>query len=428
MIVYTNSFFGLSYLVRVHGSAAYKALVPSIVSTGFFLFLQYATSLEEHEMLPDTAELPPDAAELFPTNRLLLHPFAVGAFISFFSFLLTFRLNFAYGRYWEAATAVHQMLSKWLDCLLMLAALHYQARQFDDIKPPSFGANPTLKSKDVINRERNCETTYEQYVEALSTSLMAASHDDGSVTKQHWWQPFLPQRPRSIPRKSFPKTREGEAKNINSKPSNSSAPTTRIPIPLRFQRRFDLNASEAGRRSLRMSFSRQSRAYLDLGTVKDFKIPRPTLFLQEAAHLVSLLAGVAMATLRNDDPVAEVPLTEYIPGMPWPPVDPDNLSAEIKCEYGQERAFVEWVYFCLGLTRTKRHRTLYNAARPFPILGGVSDSEAQMLYEANGPLAKVTLCTMWLQEFITREHLTGGTGSVEPPIISRIYQFVSDGV
>ena len=68
---------------------------------------------------------------------------------------------------------------------------------------------------------------------------------------------------------------------------------------------------------------------------------------------------------------------------------------------------------------------MYNAARPFGVLGGVSDAECDMLQKARGPYAKVALCTMWLQEFLSRECLEGSTGVVASPVISRIYQFIS---
>ena len=35
---------------------------------------------------------------------------------------------------------------------------------------------------------------------------------------------------------------------------------------------------------------------------------------------------------------------------------------------------------------------------------------------------------MWLQEFISREFANGSMGSVAPPIISRLFQFTSDGM
>ena len=80
-----------------------------------------------------------------------------------------------------------------------------------------------------------------------------------------------------------------------------------------------------------------------------------------------------------------------------------------------------------GISRDTKYRTLYNAARPFRVIGGVSDAECRMLQRARGPTAKVAMCAMWLQEFISREHLNGATGNVGPPIISRVYQFISDG-
>ena len=62
--------------------------------------------------------------------------------------------------------------------------------------------------------------------------------------------------------------------------------------------------------------------------------------------------------------------------------------------------------------RDPETRTRYNAARPLPVIGGVSDAEIQMLQMARGPYAKVQLCFGWLSEFIIREHLAGSLGLV----------------
>ena len=156
--------------------------------------------------------------------------------------------------------------------------------------------------------------------------------------------------------------------------------------------------------------------------------PVPSLFLQEAAHLFSLLSAVAMSTLRADIYGTICPLTSYIPGSPLPPVNPDELSDDIKMKYFEASPIWTGVYFLLGIARSPAHRTLYNAARPFKVIGGVSDNELDILKKANGPYAQMALCNMWLKEFISREHLNGSTGKVAPPIIGRIYQFISDGV
>ena len=109
-------------------------------------------------------------------------------------------------------------------------------------------------------------------------------------------------------------------------------------------------------------------------------------------------------------------------------VDPDAYGADVR--KGWTNTHRSWTLFSylLGTSRNAAARTLYNAARPFRVIGGVSDAEIEVLQAARGPYAKVALCTMWVEEFICREHLNGGTGAVGAPIISRLFQFTSDGM
>jgi len=58
----------------------------------------------------------------------------------------------------------------------------------------------------------------------------------------------------------------------------------------------------------------------------------------------------------------------------------------------------------------------------------VSDGEIRFLQMARGASAKTQLCWYWLSEFCIREHLAGTLGAVGPPIISRIIQFLGDGM
>lgn len=96
MIVYQSGIFGLQNLLRMQGSPVYKVIVPTACSTGFLLLVAHGPRIDLHE------------------ERSVQHPYSLAAFIGFFSFLLTFRLNYSYQRYWEGATAVHHMLSKWV--------------------------------------------------------------------------------------------------------------------------------------------------------------------------------------------------------------------------------------------------------------------------------------------------------------------------
>jgi hypothetical protein len=191
-----------------------------------------------------------------------------------------------------------------------------------------------------------------------------------------------------------------------------------------FQDRFDTTTGKPY-----SVFTAVTRSQLRAGHVDPDQVP-PLLFLEEVAHLLSLLSAVAFSTLRNDLPYAESPLTAFEPGLPWPHVDPDAYKR--KNRRGWEGSKYRWytlMRFVVGASRTDRDRTLYNAARPFRVIGNVSDEEINQLQQARGPLAKVSLVSMWVQELISREYQTEDSmGTIAAPIISRLYQFISDGM
>jgi hypothetical protein len=192
---------------------------------------------------------------------------------------------------------------------------------------------------------------------------------------------------------------------------------------LEFRDRFDVKTGKPY-----SIFTAVSRKNLRDGNIDPDEVP-PMLFLEECAHLLSLMSAVAFSTLRNDLPEAESPLTVFEPGLPWPLVDPDGYKAKVRKGWTQSNLrLYSVVQFALGRSRNDHARTLYNAARPFRVIGNVSDAEIERLQEARGPLAKVSLISMWLLELISRECQAGSTGDVAAPILSRLYQFVSEGL
>ena len=154
----------------------------------------------------------------------------------------------------------------------------------------------------------------------------------------------------------------------------------------------------------------------------------PPLFLQELAHLSSLLCAVALSTLRNDLDDKESPLDIYIPGTPWPVSDPDKLPKSTKAEFNHEYTLLRNIRYWFGIDRSPKSLANYNASRPMLILGGISNAEISFLQKARGPYAKTQLAFQWLSEFIIREHLAGSLGEVHAAIISRLVQFMSDGM
>jgi Bestrophin, RFP-TM, chloride channel len=360
--------------------------------------------------------------------------------------------------------------------LACLAAFHLQAAIYNNRKPPAFGSYPQISCL-----ERARERLYEPTIEELGDQLdeMADEIADEDMTRLQLPSMPLPHSPfpsllrkrrnknselpmvqEDVSVKSPAKTKtipsltvqasNPVCKSINAVPYD---PTANLEKQLRsrkksksftqlFMSRSSSNLQERSGSNLQEDAALAAAANAPPKTPKldDMQAAtashihvwdknKPPLFLQEAAHLLSLLSAVAFSTLRNDLEHAASPLITFVPGAPWPHVDPDAYTADVRKDWDNtEHRFVAVIRYISGWSRTKKARTLYNAARPFRVIGGVSDSEIELLQAARGALAKVALVTMWLQEFLVRESLAGSTGNVPSPLLSRLYQYVSDGM
>lgn len=375
----------------------FKALAPALFSSCMYAILLRLTHLDNDDGL------------------IVDHPYAIGALISALTLLLAFRANFSYNRWWESVSAVYLMQSKWADVAIELAAFHLQSDRYS--KPPAFGAHPELTCLVERHRERNNIMTLEDLDKALE-------HQEGLDKKKTGrFRTFLQWKNPARQKSGSGDT--SEATNVGAVATTNTAALTMKTTP----RVNSINAPKGNRNivgMLRLPYMknpaplvRGESAMLKVDNEDEVRIwdsDRPPLFLQEAAHLLSLLSAVALSTLRNDKEDADSPLKMFVPGAPWPHVDPDDYGADIRKNWDTTklRAYAIGRYLC-GMSRTPKMLTLYNVARPFRVIGGVSDAEIEVLQAARGPLAKVALVFLWVQEFITREHLAGSTGEVAPP-------------
>lgn len=99
MIQYHRSAFGLNLLLRVHGSAVFRGAVMGVLAVVFVVLMR--------EFWSPAA----DDDDEKTTNDEINHPYAVGVLISTLTFLLVFRTQAAYSRYWEACGGVYHMVS-----------------------------------------------------------------------------------------------------------------------------------------------------------------------------------------------------------------------------------------------------------------------------------------------------------------------------
>jgi predicted membrane chloride channel (bestrophin family) len=444
MISYNRSAFGLNLLFRIHGSAIYRSVIPGLFGIAFFLFFRYFYRSDDDYTKPE-----PD------------HPAVIGVVVSGITFLIIFRANQGYSRYWEATSAIYTMQSKWMDATIHTATYHLQSDRYDHLKPPSFYDYPGLDSLYLTrDRERVRYSHMDHgtggimhHQRAVAKSIVAVTEPDKkneSLRAMKWNQSS--QSSRRFESASSAQNvyhHPGSSNNPNPNQNNpeeeaAASPPQQSPVSPTILHDMTSSGREhprflTGRARMDGNWSKlfpDGKSTFYDPRLKD--IPRdprgfastkggrtPPLFLQELAHLSSLMTAVALSTLRNDVDGAESPLDYYEPGSPWPKVDPGDIP---ELYGGRVPRFWAGFLFFLGMGRSPEQRTRYNASRPLPVIGGVSDAEVRFLQLARGPYAKTQLCWSWISEFITREHLTGSLGKVGAPIISRVVQFLGDGM
>ena len=91
MIEYERGPAGINLLFRWHGSALAKAFLPGLLSVGVYLGLHFGYYGESAGLV------------------YVDHPYAIGVLVSSVAFVIIFRANYGYQRYWEACGEVHKV-------------------------------------------------------------------------------------------------------------------------------------------------------------------------------------------------------------------------------------------------------------------------------------------------------------------------------
>jgi len=300
-----------------------------------------------------------------------------------------------------------------------------QCPHYEKIKPPSFFEYQALNGLFLTRARERTTTPFE---DADSTPRAEAIRRKSRAVKKSIEHVQHGRRPSEASKLSFLRTPSGSVVRSDADGSHPlhDSEGRPLPFPLEGPPRLDGNwgALFDGKKATYYDPEHPDKKAL-AGFASTQGGRTPALFLQELAHLTSLMSGVALSTLRNDVEGAESPLDIYEPGSPWPEVDPER---GIRVGRNVITNLISWTARFIGFGRSPEERTKYNAARPLHILGGVSDAEIRYLQMARGAYAKTQLTWYWVTEFITREHLSGSTGKVGAPIISRVIQFLGDGM
>jgi predicted membrane chloride channel (bestrophin family) len=403
MIDYFKGAYGVNLLFRISGSALYKGALAGILALLIYLAIQLRWKAYGGYMSDSLGD-----------------PYGVGILVSSVFLLIVFRANYGYQRYWEGVGTIHNFMSKVMDSTMHAAIFHLQNKRYDGVRPPSFFDHDNLNKLNLTRDRRRKNDNAASLVDTEHHAMKSVF--DVEKISSH---PIIDNTSYlAIPR------------------APSIIDSIVAPSPLRAEKLRksiwgSLTESMAPKKEERSDA--QNRAMLNIHLFPSTQQPNenfacrpngqtPPLYLQELAHLSSLLCAVALSTLRNDLEDRESPLDVYSPGSPWPAADPEKLPRNTKLQFQHKNKFVQMLFHCLCIDRNPRKHFKYNVSRPLPVLGGVSDCEVYYLQLARGPYAKAELTFHWYAQFIIREHLTGGMGEVHSAIISRLVQFVSDGM
>ena len=125
MIVYNpKRWNGLIVIVPpgcFHGSPMFAAFIFGLAGAALAIAIKLA---------PSQLGLGADVRE----ESLLDHPAPMMVFGSVVTFLVAFRANLAYSRFWEARTALQRMSSSWADVGTMTIAFDENAKDLEDYK------------------------------------------------------------------------------------------------------------------------------------------------------------------------------------------------------------------------------------------------------------------------------------------------------
>lgn len=158
-------------------------------------------------------------------------------------------------QYWEACTSIYQMHSKWGEIGIELAAFHLQSNLYNDTKPISFGSKPKLGSGLIRRTRKHSEIGF----------------------------------------KGIKKTKSWQRKNKLKLPITGNMNETQC----HHEKDGSLDDPSKIEENVTNDPAFQIETFKNVLQNKA-KDDGPSHFLQEAAHLLSLLSAVAFSTLRDD--------------------------------------------------------------------------------------------------------------------------------
>ena len=127
MITYdVNSYFGVAVIMRMSGSVMPQALMPSLISMLVAILVLLNVDADSDEAgeasLRNSSSSSADTIRLQIFDQFLKHPYPHQITSVMIGFMMVFRVQLSYQRYWEGIGVLTDMFTKWYDAAVQVCA------------------------------------------------------------------------------------------------------------------------------------------------------------------------------------------------------------------------------------------------------------------------------------------------------------------
>jgi len=383
MIFYSKHWCGFPLLCRIYGSPMPRAF-PFACFSGFITYFIEEYAGDETRLWFD-------------------HPYPYSIFAFILGFVLIFRTNFGYQRYWEGRTRIQDMASKWVDGL-------YEVIVFDEQSVDEKAKNGAWVGTNAEGKATAGCGVCQQMADAANKcrpnkcpQCGATRIESGAQFRVYFIHLM------SLMHALALQSLRGDAVRYQDFENEPKFDSLRENL-------YD----EAGRQFFSPTGRERSRdAYLKMDNVQ--ADPLGSIVASEGDRTFSLKEIATIVTGPTERVRAKVNMRESVQEMAF--------GDGVESENARKRASRKWT--CLHklkgifvLAPEEERVNLFNASKPLAVIGEISEEEIAAL-EATSQ--RTHMAFGWVLRAIGRRSQQKGINAAAP-VFSRVYQVLSDGM
>merc|ERR1712166_70656 len=358
MIIYSKHLWGFPLLCRSYGSTLPRAFPFAVFSSVLTWIIEEYAGDE--------------------TRLWFDHPYPYQMYAWVVGFVLIFRSNFGYQRYWEGRTRIQDMSSKWIDGAAMVLCFDEATSNEKAIQGLDGGESGVEFRNKFIHFMSMMHALALQQLRADNGELALKTDDTGGEPTQAGNLYCL------------------GSQEIYSRESRMEAVST-----------------------YNQMFSHEHALSQTLSENKPWFTGSPAGPGKKEMNALPDLEAPLGEALSHDSSVRSAQ-PDHVLGSPRHNLSTNRLFTAESDKWG----FKEKLGSCCMLRPDVDRRNRYNESKPLAVIGEITPAEIKAL---NGTCERAHMAFGWVLRAIGRRSQQGGINA-SPPVFSRVYQVLSDGM